>query len=970
MALFEAVKSVFEEWVIAPLHDEYDDELTLHRKRTFAASSFLVSIADLSVVIIAFIAGEGSCGLYLGLTAIFGLCLTLSFYAFCRLQQYCGDLAITLQFFHSSVRAYIFTIFLKVPTSYAGAVGACAASLLYVACRVPPRYHVFPLVTLVLVFALAIADVNYNAGPSSATCSNSDVVSFLVTAILLFNLYAMVMITSLTMFLVSFTGDDMKGFFALRMADVVLSQIAILDLDGAAHVLAVSKADVTEDMHRHFQKMVRNLQRYKEYLPTALFNRKDEEDGGVVVSGDEDLAPLPQEAAPHDAERNPATNLNPLLPPSSNGLATSFRSANENIRGDTAAGDSADNVPQQPLQQQGANSGSAPLVQHFSGHSSEEEESGMTPHHPEVNGNREFSTRRGTVMRISFSVDNRHENLDETIAFRYAMELIVVAVHDNDGEIEEATSTFVLVSFGARFTLVTHEQIAADCAITLQQQLSSVFRSVYVAIASGPLNVGTFSADDQAWLVIGGAPVELVAKMNSLQEQIKSPVLLTNESASRCQHHFVAVELMKAVGFDPLVVFEMSPAEISAEVKEDMLRAFVELQRNGKTPEVIAILQKHEASVSHAKRLLRILSHLGDNAPYRKDEIPWVADMDEPLPVPKELKMQALLNTTGGGGLDQSGTLEGSFSSISTAAWKRTNNGTGSQFGGQNPHDVGATFYEDAIAQSWSVSHDSAVVGRTSTVSVALGSSGTLAAALIITNISDDIFRDVFEVCFKFAHPNVIRVLGTHTEDAAMPMMLLTDYYPQGSIKSFITEYGLVPPKTMSNFLRDIVRGLVYLTTMDVIHGCLRPSCILQGEDGSCAVTKYGFSPPHEGHIQHRWYAAPELMLEDVAEPLTPACDVWSLGITIMEMLGAGHPLKELCRNDPERYPALLREGIQQTLLEEKVRAHMQGLPRTIVDVVVKCLVLDRDVRPMITAVQQMVDSIVVTDDQVNTSAL
>jgi serine/threonine protein kinase len=204
-----------------------------------------------------------------------------------------------------------------------------------------------------------------------------------------------------------------------------------------------------------------------------------------------------------------------------------------------------------------------------------------------------------------------------------------------------------------------------------------------------------------------------------------------------------------------------------------------------------------------------------------------------------------------------------------------------------------------------------------------------------------------------------------HTNNVAdeKPAKLLTEYYPQGSMKGYLHEYGPMQPKAWLNFVRDVSRGMAYLTSNDVIHGCLRPSCVLLAEDGGCAVTKFGLSPPNASSVDHLFYCAPELLEEQDTEPLTPACDVWSLGITAMEFLGVESPLRRHCGNNPEKYRQLFRsKGLEQHHLSEMIRRAMAGMQKGVVDFVVMCLEISKITRPTIGDAKSVLERLVISD--------
>lgn len=96
-------------------------------------------------------------------------------------------------------------------------------------------------------------------------------------------------------------------------------------------------------------------------------------------------------------------------------------------------------------------------------------------------------------------------------------------------------------------------------------------------------------------------------------------------------------------------------------------------------------------------------------------------------------------------------------------------------------------------------------------------------------------------------------------------------------------------------FLYQLLRGLKYVHSANVIHRDLKPSNLLVNENCELKIGDFGMarglsSHPEECHsfmteyVATRWYRAPELLLS--LNHYTLAIDLWSVGCIFAEMLG------------------------------------------------------------------------------------
>ncbi|EPS64079.1 hypothetical protein M569_10702, partial [Genlisea aurea] len=90
-------------------------------------------------------------------------------------------------------------------------------------------------------------------------------------------------------------------------------------------------------------------------------------------------------------------------------------------------------------------------------------------------------------------------------------------------------------------------------------------------------------------------------------------------------------------------------------------------------------------------------------------------------------------------------------------------------------------------------------------------------------------------------------------------------------------------------FLYQILRGLKYIHSADVLHRDLKPSNVLLNADCDLKICDFGLARTASDaelmteYVVTRWYRAPELLLN--CSEYTSAIDIWSVGCVLMEII-------------------------------------------------------------------------------------
>ncbi|XP_071848965.1 mitogen-activated protein kinase 1-like [Apostichopus japonicus] len=150
------------------------------------------------------------------------------------------------------------------------------------------------------------------------------------------------------------------------------------------------------------------------------------------------------------------------------------------------------------------------------------------------------------------------------------------------------------------------------------------------------------------------------------------------------------------------------------------------------------------------------------------------------------------------------------------------------------------------------------------------------------------------KILTRFRHENIINIqdiIHATTVDEMKDV-----YIVQSLMETDL--YKLLKTQKLSNdhicyFLYQILRGLKYIHSANVLHRDLKPSNLLLNTTCDLKICDFGLAriadPDHDHtgflteYVATRWYRAPEIMLN--SKGYSKAIDIWSVGCILAEML-------------------------------------------------------------------------------------
>lgn len=218
-------------------------------------------------------------------------------------------------------------------------------------------------------------------------------------------------------------------------------------------------------------------------------------------------------------------------------------------------------------------------------------------------------------------------------------------------------------------------------------------------------------------------------------------------------------------------------------------------------------------------------------------------------------------------------------------------------------------------------------------------------------------FRREARALASVLHQNIAHVYDF--VDSGRDSFLLMEYIDGIDLSTVIQKVGNLPIDISAAILLNVARGVSYIHAYHLIHRDIKPANIRLTTRGEVKLMDFGIVMDIENTALTRpgmmvgspSYLSPEQVLGD---PITPAADVFLLGITFYEMLTGTRPFKEA-----------ENETVFQRIRETKyisARKMNSAIPKKLDRIIEKCLQKrpeDRytDVKSMIADIENFLGS-------------
>eukprot|EP01012_Entosiphon_sulcatum_P060236 TRINITY_DN8507_c0_g1_i1.p1 TRINITY_DN8507_c0_g1~~TRINITY_DN8507_c0_g1_i1.p1 ORF type:complete len:923 (-),score=96.60 TRINITY_DN8507_c0_g1_i1:22-2553(-) len=191
--------------------------------------------------------------------------------------------------------------------------------------------------------------------------------------------------------------------------------------------------------------------------------------------------------------------------------------------------------------------------------------------------------------------------------------------------------------------------------------------------------------------------------------------------------------------------------------------------------------------------------------------------------------------------------------------------------------------------------------GAFGTVYLGMDSNGRMVAIkqLLAAHIGKQSVEEIFNevrLLSQLRHDNIVGYISCAFNETSAAVSIVMEYMPCGSLQHILQQFGILEEPSVARYTIDMLKGLSYLHKMGYIHRDLKPHNVLLDERGvskladfgTCGIIQEGVRTTHREakFVGTPLYMAPEA----VTGKVLPACDLWSLGVTVLELLSGKRP--------------------------------------------------------------------------------
>ncbi|XP_064465697.1 STE20-like serine/threonine-protein kinase [Ornithodoros turicata] len=224
----------------------------------------------------------------------------------------------------------------------------------------------------------------------------------------------------------------------------------------------------------------------------------------------------------------------------------------------------------------------------------------------------------------------------------------------------------------------------------------------------------------------------------------------------------------------------------------------------------------------------------------------------------------------------------------------------------------------------------------------------TLAAAKICELKGEDDLEDFtieIDILVECKHPNIVDLKEAFFHEGKLWMLI--EFCEGGAVDTIMLDLEKPLTETQVRFVcHELCEGLRFLHSRKVIHRDLKAGNILLTLDGDVKIADFGVSAKNKHTLQKRdsfigtpYWMAPEVVLCETYrdQPYDYKADIWSLGITLIELAQMEPPNNEM---NPMRVLLKIQKSDPPTL------AQPSKWSKNFKDFLALCLIKDPHQRP------------------------
>ncbi|XP_077396806.1 mitogen-activated protein kinase kinase kinase kinase 5 isoform X2 [Festucalex cinctus] len=203
---------------------------------------------------------------------------------------------------------------------------------------------------------------------------------------------------------------------------------------------------------------------------------------------------------------------------------------------------------------------------------------------------------------------------------------------------------------------------------------------------------------------------------------------------------------------------------------------------------------------------------------------------------------------------------------------------------------------------------------------------GDLAAIKVIKTEPEDDFSTIQQeivIVRSCKHANIVAYYGSYIR--ANKLWICMEFCGGGSLQDIYSATGPLSEAQIAYVCREMLQGVDYLHAQRKMHRDIKGANILLNDHGEVKLADFGISAQITATLARRmsfigtpYWMAPEVAAVEIKGGYNELCDIWSVGITAIELAELQPPMFEL---HPLRVLFLMsKSGYQPPKLKDKAK--------------------------------------------------
>ncbi|CAG9322016.1 CDC15_2 [Blepharisma stoltei] len=168
-----------------------------------------------------------------------------------------------------------------------------------------------------------------------------------------------------------------------------------------------------------------------------------------------------------------------------------------------------------------------------------------------------------------------------------------------------------------------------------------------------------------------------------------------------------------------------------------------------------------------------------------------------------------------------------------------------------------------------------------------------------VVNVSEDQISSIHKeinLMKRLSHQNIVKYIDVISSDQYLNIVL--EFIESGSLAAIIKKFSPFQENLVAHFTKQVLEGLCYLHSQGVVHRDIKGANLLTTKEGVVKLADFGVamklteSTKSMSIVGTPYWMAPEIV--EQTGFCTTACDIWSLGCTVIELLTGYPPYFEL----------------------------------------------------------------------------